>query len=184
MSSSDVFQFYFNIEISIGIKVNDYRVLLIPLDFISLLTLIFVYISSAAFVINAYIRLKYIGYVIQLYIIRERIVQLEEATAGIAWYEELKRDFIRKVFLYFLQFSNHGNLNYVHYCAMISHFCCHYEFINLFVLWFVMIILRFYFHYYTWQLLIDILRMKYGFIFVFSLWWCLFSKKGCWKESF
>lgn len=84
MSSSDVFQFYFNIEISIGIKVNDYRVLLIPLDFISLLTLIFVYISSAAFVINAYIRLKYIGYVIQLYIIRERIVQLEEATAGIA----------------------------------------------------------------------------------------------------
>lgn len=93
MSSSDVFQFYFNIEISIGIKVNDYRVLLIPLDFISLLTLIFVYISSAAFVtkaysaafvIKAYIRLKYIGYVIQLYIIRERIVQLEEATAGIA----------------------------------------------------------------------------------------------------
>lgn len=84
MSSSDVFQFYFNIEISIGIQVNDYRVLLIPLDFISLLTLIFVYISSAAFVINAYIRLKYIGYVIQLYIIRERIVQLEEATAGIA----------------------------------------------------------------------------------------------------
>lgn len=84
MSSSDVFQFYFNIEISIGIQVNDYRVLLIPLDFISLLTLIFVYISSAAFVIKAYIRLKYIGYVIQLYIIRERIVQLEEATAGIA----------------------------------------------------------------------------------------------------
>lgn len=83
MSSSDVFQFYFNIEISIGIQVNDYRVLLIPLDFISLLTLIFVYISSAAFVINAYIRLKYIGYVIQLYIIRERIVQLEEATTGI-----------------------------------------------------------------------------------------------------
>lgn len=84
MSSSDVFQFYFNIEISIGIQVNDDHVLLIPLDFISLLTLIFVYISSAAFVINAYIRLKYIGYVIQLYIIRERIVQLEEATAGIA----------------------------------------------------------------------------------------------------